>query len=860
MGLDRLEKALASGPIDLVCITLLEGYFEGVVALIGELRRLGCRAHIAVGGVMPTLTPEHVAAHLPDVTFVCRGAGEYHVPKLAAIVGRGGIDVPLDSEQRQALLAMDGILTLDRAGRALLAGNPARVVAVDSLDQIPLDLSLLEARHFEQGVELSTSRGCIHKCTFCSIIGRQSYQARSAEGVFGLLERYEERYRELFGDEIPRNAFRIHISDDDFACDRPRAAAFFRALLETPFRLASAQVSVGDLCKRDGKWLLPEPDPEMFSAIVPECFADAHAPIPERDFVKDHRSRGWSAYLQIGVETFSDAELRRLGKGYHRAHVRAVVEELASRRIHVDAYLILANVETTASDLTDSIEELCRLKLRHPKFFHVRFPVVPRLVSYFPSASHRRLLRNGRTAAMRLRGEARTESHPEFDYPFVDADEPDDPWVRAIDASLFTDAGLYTATLEALRARFLELIAEDETERTRERERLLRRLDDRPRRLAFEMLSEAQASRDPERESHALATAEALLGDNATWLGAYKGYAAEAPARLVVIPTWQCELRCVYCYIPKQDGRVMPVATLERSIDLLLSTDRKDVILQFFGGEALMEYELVQHAIEYGIEHARQANKNISFIVSSNGWSLDEAKLAWLAARPVKLELSLDGTADVQNLARPARVRRLDSYREGIAPRADAIVASGMAHEVIMVVVPKNVDRMPENFFHIADLGFRRIQINFALGVLWSQKHKQLFAEGLHRIGSELRERSARGEDLAFINLEGAPMPVRLNGEVTVDYDGTIYAGNAFLHETEHKEKFVVGNLDQASCFDRYALDGPEHDFLLQYGYSPEITANNRAVGAIMASFVRWMNGEGKRPARVVEIAPPMPR
>ncbi len=94
-GLDSLADALAGGAIALVCITLLEGYWDGVVSLIQELRRLGCRAHVAVGGVMPTLTPEHVAAHLPDVTFVCRGAGEYFVPRLARIVGAGNIDTPL---------------------------------------------------------------------------------------------------------------------------------------------------------------------------------------------------------------------------------------------------------------------------------------------------------------------------------------------------------------------------------------------------------------------------------------------------------------------------------------------------------------------------------------------------------------------------------------------------------------------------------------------------------------------------------------------------------------------------------------------------------------------------------------------
>jgi MoaA/NifB/PqqE/SkfB family radical SAM enzyme len=846
VGLAEIESALEHGPIDLVCITLLEGYFEGVLGLIAELRRLGCRAHVAVGGVMPTLTPEHVAAHMPDVSFVCRGAGEAFLPRLAEILGpNSSIDEPLDRGQRLALLQLDGLLVVDRAGRRLIGANPARTVSVESLDRVQLDLGLLQARHLEQGVEVSTSRGCVHKCSFCSIIGRQSYQARSAAGVFELLERYEERYRELFGNEIPNNAHRLHISDDDFACDRDRAREFFQRLLGTPFRLSSVQVSIADLCKRNGKQLLPEPDHELLDAIRPECFADFGAKIPERDFVVDHKSRRWSAYLQIGVETFSERELDRLGKGYGRAHVRVIVSELARRQIHMDAYLILANADTTAADLVDSVEELCRLKLRHPKWFHVRFPVVPRLVSYFPSASHRRMLRKGQWDALRLRAHLRIPQHPELDYPFVDADEPRDEWVRAADSELFGDERCYTGTLDALRERFRSLVRADE-ELPRERERLLRRLDDLPRRLVFDMLRDQGHLSS---EAPALATATELLGPVESFAPAFRRFASESAARLVVIPTWQCELRCVYCYIPKQDGRVMSRSTLERSIDLLLSTERPKARLQFFGGEALVEWELVRHGIDYGVERAKLLGKDLSFTLSSNGWSLDAEKLAYLRERPVKLELSLDGTSDVQNHARPSRLPMHDSYQNGIGPRAQAIVESGLATDVIMVVLPHHVTRMPEGFFHIAGLGFKRIQINFALGVMWREEHKKAFADGLFQIGHELRRRWARGDTLTMVNLETALYPVRLNGEVTVDWDGTVYSGNGFLHENEHKQKLVMGHLDDHRSFDRYWLDAPGNDFLLQWGYTPKVTANNRAVGAIMTSFVRWMRENRDGPA-----------
>jgi hypothetical protein len=845
-GYDRpvtgLEALVVPPDVELVCITLLEGYWEGVVALIAALRARGCRAHVAVGGVMPTLTPEHVAAHLPDVTFVCRGAGEWFVPRLAAVVGGCDIDTPFNDGQIAALLAIDGLIAIDRVASRLISARADRTITVDDLDAVALDLGWITPRHLAAGVELSTSRGCVHRCTFCSILGRESYQARSASGVLELLDGYDGHYTALFGSGprdargrntlAPRNAYRVHISDDDFACDKVRAAELFTRLLATPFRLSSCQVSIADLCRFD-KVLLAEPDP-LLDAIVPELFDDHGAPIPSRDFVADHATRAWSSYLQIGVESFSDCELARLGKGYTRAHVRVIVAALARRRIHHDAYFILSNADTTPDDLVEVLDEVVRLKLRYPVHFHVRFPVVPRLVSYFPSASYKRRLRQGGASAFMLRGVARVEGYPEYDYPFVEHDVPCVLVEHCVEAGFFTDEQWYGGSFERLHKIARALPDADA-------EHLARVTDDRLRRRLFELLDEARrAARQPPEvrpadaptEAHARAVCEAALGPIDTWITQFSRYAQGGVTRLVVIPTWQCELRCNYCYIPKQDGRVMTRATVERAILLLLSSERTALTLQFFGGEALLEWPLVQHAITWGTTQAERHVKTLDFVVSSNGVSLDAEKLTWLRGRPVKLELSLDGDAPTQRGLRPALEG--DSYTGGIAGRASEILASGVTYDVIMVVHPTQVHKLAHNFRHIVGLGFRRIQINYALGKPWTDVQRATFAEQLFALAP------LRGTDLVFVNAEHAPMPMRLNAEITVDWDGSVYGGNAFLHETEHKDRFRRGHLDDRHSFDRYWMDAPANSELVAWSYPADVTANNLKIGAILTDFVRW--------------------
>lgn len=431
--------------------------------------------------------------------------------------------------------------------------------------------------------------------------------------------------------------------------------------------------------------------------------------------------------------------------------------------------------------------------------------------------------------------------------------EPGDPWVAAAgEADTSTPTAALAQLQERWRARWASLSDDDPDKAVGEA--LVRRLDDQPRRMVFELLKESWLFRaddwplGPALKPRAKGIAERWLGEERKWLKAFRQFTYSNVRRLVIIPTWQCELRCAYCFIPKQDGRVMPPATIRRSVDFLMSTEEPEVALQFFGGEALLEYDNVRLAITYAQERARAVGKRVTFVLSSNGWSLTSDKVAWLAANDVRMELSLDGDRRTQEKFRAGRYREQSSYTHSIATHAEAILSSGIEQWVIMVVHPTNVDAMPDNFFHLMDMGFKHIQINNMLGRVWTPEQMQSFAKGLHRIGRGLIERWDRGEEAEFINMRHAPVAMRLNGEVTVDFDGTIYGGNQFLHETEHKHLFAVGHLDDLTNIDRYWVAATDNNFLLDWAYRPHVTANNVEVGKIVTSFIKWMKGLGYGP------------
>lgn len=113
--------------------------------------------------------------------------------------------------------------------------------------------------------------------------------------------------------------------------------------------------------------------------------------------------------------------------------------------------------------------------------------------------------------------------------------------------------------------------------------------------------------------------------------------------------TEQCNLRCTYCcysgiYVNK---RVHSITSMDSSgIDRILTfidsfTSKRPIRLFIYGGEPLLNYDMVQYAIE---KARKRWNNDVSFTVSTNGTTLNRERIDWLVANNVILAVSIDGT------------------------------------------------------------------------------------------------------------------------------------------------------------------------------------------------------------------------
>ncbi len=122
-----------------------------------------------------------------------------------------------------------------------------------------------------------------------------------------------------------------------------------------------------------------------------------------------------------------------------------------------------------------------------------------------------------------------------------------------------------------------------------------------------------------------------------------------------------CNLNCTYCFAGggtyNTERDYMSPEVGKKAVDLLLakSGKRKNLEIDFFGGEPLMNMKTVKAVVDYGNEQASKIGKRISFTMTTNCLLLNDENIAYLNETMDNVVLSIDGRESVHNATRKAR-------------------------------------------------------------------------------------------------------------------------------------------------------------------------------------------------------------
>lgn len=273
-----------------------------------------------------------------------------------------------------------------------------------------------------------------------------------------------------------------------------------------------------------------------------------------------------------------------------------------------------------------------------------------------------------------------------------------------------------------------------------------------------------------------------------------------------------CNLKCKYCFASqgnfKGERSLMDLETGKEALEFLAKNSgrRKNLEVDFFGGEPLMNFQVVKDLVSYGRELESQYNKRFRFTITTNGVLLDEEKMNFINENMENVVLSLDGRKQVNDDMR-LTLSGAGSY-ETVLPKIKKIVElrGSKDYYVRGTFTSKNTD-FGKDALEFYNHGFKKISIEPVVAP--DEMDYSLKKEHLDDVLKEYEDFSRKyveikkkDQDFMFfhfmIDLEQGPCVIKRavgcgagSEYIAVTPEGEIYPCHQFVGEKE----FLLGTL-----------------------------------------------------------------
>ncbi|MCL1843973.1 MAG: thioether cross-link-forming SCIFF peptide maturase [Defluviitaleaceae bacterium] len=300
----------------------------------------------------------------------------------------------------------------------------------------------------------------------------------------------------------------------------------------------------------------------------------------------------------------------------------------------------------------------------------------------------------------------------------------------------------------------------------------------------------------------------------------------------------ECNLRCAYCFAGQgnyslTDRGLMSFETGKKALDFLInhSGTRRNLEVDFFGGEPMLNFDVVKKLVAYGRSRELAAGKNFRFTLTTNGAFLTDENICYINENFDNVVLSLDGRRHVNDKMRTLHDGS-GSYDEimpkiqKLATAREAHFADGFAYYVRGTFTRHNLD-FAEDVIHLADMGFKNISVepvvappeaeysirDADLPTLFAEYEKLAHALLSREFSREISRKKEKPAVHFFhfeMDITGGPcIAKRVTGcgagseYLAVTPSGKLYPCHQFVGD----EKFLLGDLDTGFCAENNFAD-----------------------------------------------------
>ena len=275
-----------------------------------------------------------------------------------------------------------------------------------------------------------------------------------------------------------------------------------------------------------------------------------------------------------------------------------------------------------------------------------------------------------------------------------------------------------------------------------------------------------------------------------------------------------CNLACRYCFAEEGEyhGRraLMSYETGKQALDFLIanSGSRRNLEVDFFGGEPLMNWDVVKQLVAYGREQEKLHDKHFRFTLTTNGVLLNDEIMEFCNREMSNVVLSLDGRKEINDKMRPFR-NGSGSY-DMIVPKFQKFAESrGQKNYYVRGTFTRNNLDFADDVIHYADLGFQQMSMEPVVAdpaedyAIREEDIPQILKE-YDKLALEYIKRKKEGRGFNFfhfmLDLTAGPcVAKRLAGCGSgTEYLAVTPWGDLYpCHQFVGQEKFLLGNVDE---------------------------------------------------------------
>ncbi len=273
-----------------------------------------------------------------------------------------------------------------------------------------------------------------------------------------------------------------------------------------------------------------------------------------------------------------------------------------------------------------------------------------------------------------------------------------------------------------------------------------------------------------------------------------------------------CNLNCSYCFASqgKYSGEraLMSFETGKRALDFLIESSgtRRNLEVDFFGGEPLMNFEVVKKLVAYAREREKETGKNFRFTLTTNGINIDDDVIDFANRECSNVVLSLDGRKEIHDRF------RVDYAGNGsfdrIVPKFQKLVKARKGKNYYMrgTFTHANPDFV-NDIKAMLDLGFNELSMEPVVcapedPLALTKEDIETVKKQYEELAELMLERNAEGRPFTFyhymIDLTGGPCIYK---KISGCGSGTEYMavtpwGDLYpCHQFVGDEKFKLGNI-----------------------------------------------------------------